>query len=158
MWQTVGVVTVTAESETVTVGQLTTDTDQGRVWLEVASLNGRDMRPLGFAVLSFVSSSGVHEVGYSKYFPDTAPAVVTLGPGPVSSVSGTVELRPRSYNTRWLSVGLPTRVWCVKVSALVLNGQTDPSFGPRGFRNSVRKFFPSRGPVGPRGAWALSND
>jgi len=158
MWETVGVIAVTADTEQVDVGPLATETDQGRVWLQVTSFGGGLFRPLAFAIVGFVSSSGIRSLGNVKYYPDANPSVVALGPGPVSAVEGVVTFRPRSYNRQWLSVGLPARVWTLKVEALVSNGATVPSFTPRGFKYRIRKLFPTRGPVGPSGAWALRNE
>jgi hypothetical protein len=157
MWETIGVVAVTATTETVRVGQFTSQTDDGRIWLRVSSGGAANLRPLAFGILSFIGTSGTRELGNARYYPDTAPSVVQLGPGPITEAVGWIDFRPRSYNQRWLSVGLPARVWILKVEALVTAGETDPVYQPGGFVNGIRKLLPLRGPVGPRGAWALGN-
>lgn len=157
-WQTVGVVAVTALTDRATFGPVASPLDQGRLWLRLTSVSAGNMTPLAFAIVGIQDSEGTQPLPAGRFYPQGGPAVVHLGPGPFDAVDGQLWLRPRAYNLRWLSVGLPARVWIIRAEVLGAEAITDPRYEPPGILRRLQKLFPRRGPVGSGQAWALGNE
>jgi hypothetical protein len=88
---------------------------------------------LGFGVVSFVGDDGIRSLPAARYYPQREPQALQLGPGLDATVAGSIRIRPRSYNRRWLESGYPARAWFVRVDAMAAVGSTVPRFVPRSF-------------------------
>jgi hypothetical protein len=156
MWTLIGTATANAETEQVTVGPIDTFTDDGRVWLRISTDGGESMRPLAFGIVGFKSTGGSNDLGTARYYPERGPTLVQLGPSPFKRVVGEITFRPRSYNLRWLSVGLPFAVWRFTVEAFVVGAATGQTVKPPGFVFNGIKLLLGRSPVGIANAHPLS--
>lgn len=156
MWTLIGTATVTPETEQVKVGPIDTFTDQGRVWLRISSNRGESMRPLAFGIVGFRSTGGTADLGSARYYPEEAPSLVVLGPSPFVRLIGEITFRPRSYNLRWLSVGIPVSEWRVTVEAFVVGAASDETVKPPGFIRNGIKLLLGRYPVGIANAHPLT--
>lgn len=156
-WQTVGVVSVDALTERATFGPVSGSLDQGRLWLRLSTVSPPQPKPLAFGIVGLIDEQGSQPLASQKHWPSPWPAVMYLGPGPFSAVAGDLYLKPRSYNLKWLEVGLPARVWMVKAEVLGPGATTDPRYSANGIVRRQRRLVPRSGPVGTLGAWRLSN-
>jgi hypothetical protein len=155
VWQPVGVVNVTATTDRADFGEFSADLDQGRLWVRLSTSGAAGIRPLAFGIVGLIADDDTEQLGTAKYYPDQFSTVVQLGPGPYTAVRGRLFFRPRSYNQRWLSVGLPSAVWTVTAEVLSQGSVTDPAFNASGLRYRLRSLVPGFGPIGPRKAWRL---
>jgi hypothetical protein len=140
----------------VTVGPIDTVTDAGRVWLRISTDGGESMRPLAFGIVGFRSTGSTADLGSARYYPEAVPALVMLGPSPFGRVIGDITFRPRSYNLRWLSVGLPFAEWRITVEAFAVGTSPGQTVQPPGFIRNGIKLFLGRRPVGIANAHPLS--
>ena len=146
-----------ALTEIATLGPVSAALDQGRLWLRLSTVSPPQPKPLAFGIIGLIDGQGSQPLASQKHWPSPWPAVMYLGPGPFSAVAGVLYLKPRSYNLKWLSVGLPARVWTVKAEVLGPGATTDPRYAPTGIVRRLRKLLPKGGPVGALGAWRLNN-
>lgn len=156
-WQTVGVVSVDALTEIARFGPVAASLDQGRLWLRLSTVSPVQTRPLAFAIVGMIDAEGSQPLQSQKHWPEPWPAVMHLGPGPFTSAAGELFVKPRSYNLKWLEVGLPARVWTLRAEVLGPGAVTDPRYSPTGIVRRLKKLFPASGPVGTSGAWRLRN-
>jgi len=156
MWTLIGTAAVTAETEQVTVGSIDTFTDDGRVWLRISTDGGQSIRPLAFGIVGFRSTGGTNDLGTARYYPEPVPTLVQLGSSPFKRVVGEITFRPRSYNLRWLSVGLPFAVWRFTVEAFVVGAPTGATVQSPGIVRNGIKLLLGRRPVGIANAHPLS--
>ena len=149
-WQLVGLVGLGPASDEVVAGRVAADLIGGNLVLLVSTVSPADPRPLGFAVVSFVDDDQIRSIPAGRYYPQAQPSVCQLGPGLSATVAGTVRVRPRSYNRRWLEAGYPAAAWFVRVDAMAAVGTTLPRFTPAGVVLGADEYVPvgSSGDVG----------
>jgi hypothetical protein len=147
-WQVVGVVGLGPESDEVTVGRVAADLIGGALPVLVTTVSPADPRPLGFGVVSFVGDDGIRSLPSARYYPQREPQALQLGPGYEATVAGSIRIKPRSYNRRWLEQGFPARSWLVRVDAMAAAGSTVPRFVPRGFVLGASELVSAPGPGG----------
>lgn len=155
MWHPIGFCVVGPASPEVRVGRFAGDLPGGVLHLRVAYHGPASPDPLSFFILDFLGDDGVRSLGSSRWWPRSEPSVVVLGPSYVSTVAGFVLLRARSYNTRWLSAGLPEPVAKISIQAYLPSGSSSPLFVPGGLFSGPDQYGPIGDPVGPAGAYAL---
>ena len=150
-WQLVGLVVLGPASDEVVVGRVAADLIGDKLVLLVSTVSPADPRPLGFAVLSFVDDDSIRSLPAGRYYPQAEPSVEQLGPGLSPTVAGTIRIRPRSYNRRWLEAGYPAATWFVRVDAMAEVGATIPRFTPAGVVLGTDEYVPagSSGDAGP---------
>jgi hypothetical protein len=144
-WQLVGVVGLGPASDEVVVGRVAADLIGGNLPLLVETLFPSDPRPLGFGVVSFLGDDGIRSLPAGRYYPQREPQLVPLGPGLETTVAGSVRIRPRSYNRRWLEAGYPAAAWFVRVDAMAEVGTTVPRFTPAGVVLGTDEYVPAGG-------------
>lgn len=155
MWQPIGFANLAANTPQVVIGRFAGELLNGVLHLRIAYEATAGPDPLSFLIVDFLDDDGTHSLGAEKYWPRPEPSVVRLGPSIESEAAGTVLLRPRSYNLRWLEAGLPAPRIPLSVSAWLPNGISFPRYIPSGFADGFSVFDPSGDPVGPGGAEAL---
>lgn len=156
-WRPVGAASVEATTEEVTLGFVSAPLDAGFLKLRFRSGDGASQRPLSFGIVEPVAAVDGGGLPGGRYYPGAHPAIVALGPGVGEAFTGSIRFRPRAYNLRWLSVGLPRRFWRVEAEAWTATGQVQPWWTPGGFRRGVAKLLPSGETVGTAGAAPLIN-
>jgi hypothetical protein len=144
-WQLVGLVGLGPTSGEVVVGRVAADLINDALILLVSTLSPADPRPLGFAVLSFVDDDKIRSLPAGRYYPQAEPSVERLGPGLTATVAGTIRIRPRSYNRRWLAAGYPAAAWFIRISVDAAVGSTIPRFVPAGIVFGADEFIPAGG-------------
>ena len=142
-WQLVGVVGLGPASDEVVVGRVAADLIGGNLPLLVSTLFPSDPRPLGFGVVGFVDDSGIRSLPAGRYYPQREPQLVALGPGFDATVAGSIRVKPRSYNRRWLEAGYPAAAWFVRVDAMAEVGATVPRFTPPGVVLGTDEYVPA---------------
>ena len=142
-WQLVGVVGLGPASDEVVVGRVAADLINNRLVLLVSTILPTDPRPLGFAVLSFVDDDKIRSLPAGRYYPQREAQFVALGPGLTATVAGTIRIRPRSYNRRWLEAGYPAATWFVRVDVDAAVGPTLPRFVPTGIVFGADEYVPT---------------
>lgn len=144
-WSLVGLVALGASSDEVVVGRCAADLIGGLLPLLVTTVSPADPRPLGFAVVSFVDDDSIRSLPSARYYPQPEPSVCQLGPGLDPTVAGTIRVKPRSYNRRWLEAGFPARTWFVRIDAMATAGTPLPRFTPRGIVLGSDELVPAGG-------------
>jgi hypothetical protein len=137
------------------VGRCAADLIGGQLPLLVATLSPADPGPLGFAVVSFVSDASIRSLPSARYYPQREPSVCYLGPGLDATVAGSVRVKPRSYNVRWLAAGFPASAWFIRVDAMAPAGSIQPRFTPRSLVLDGVEFGPAGGTGDPALAFPL---
>lgn len=131
MLVSVGISTVTAETELATIGSFTGDLVNGLLLLRITTISPSDMQGLAYGVVSFIDNdTGVRVLGDTRYYPKPEPTVVALGYGDRSSVSGIVVFEPRAYNLRWLQRQSSGGQWSIAVAVDTPAGVSVPAFTP----------------------------
>jgi hypothetical protein len=150
-WQLVGLVGLGPASDEVVVGRVAADLIGGNLPLLVSTVSPSDPRPLGFGVVSFLGDDGIRSLPSGRYYPQREPQLVPLGPGFAATVAGSIRIKPRSYNRRWLEAGYPAATWFVRVDVEAEVGATIPRFTPAGVVLGTDEFVPAGvdGDVGP---------
>lgn len=98
----------------------------------------RDMRPLAYCYFQLRADDGTRTATQERYNPTADPQLVRIDPGPLAATfSGSLVLIPRSYNRRWLEVGLPSSVLSVWAEAWLPQGAADPDAVVPGFRDGA---------------------
>jgi hypothetical protein len=154
-WQLVGVVGLGPASDEVVVGRVAADLIGGTLPLLVSTLFPSDARPLGFGVVAFLGDDGIRSLPSGRYYPQREPQLVALGPGFEGSIAGSVRIRPRSYNRRWLEAGYPAATWFVRVDAMAEIGATIPRFTPAGVVLDTDEYVPAGSSVDADFSFAL---
>jgi hypothetical protein len=144
-WQLVGIVGLGPASDEVIVGRIAADLIGGSLPLLVSTLFPSDPRPLGFGVVSFLGDDGIRSLPSGRYYPQREPQLVPLGPGFDATIAGSLRIKPRSYNRRWLEAGYPAAAWFVRVDAMAEIGSTVPRFTPAGLVLGADEFVPAGG-------------
>jgi hypothetical protein len=144
-WQLVGLVGLGPASDEVVVGRVAADLIGGSLPLLVSTLFPSDPRPLGFGVVSFLGDDGIRSLPSGRYYPQREPQLVPLGPGFDATVAGSIRIKPRSYNRRWLESGYPAATWLVRVDVEAEVGTTIPRFTPAGVVLGDDEFVPVGG-------------
>jgi hypothetical protein len=142
-WQLVGLVGLGSASDEVVVGRVAADLIDGNLPLLVETVLPSDPRPLGFGVVGFVDDSGIRSLPAGRYYPQREPQLLPLGPGYNATVAGSIRIRPRSYNRRWLEAGYPAAAWFIRVDAMAEVGATMPRFTPAGIALDDDEFVPA---------------
>ena len=142
-WQLVGVVGLGPASDEVVIGRVAADLIGGTLPLLVSTLSPSDPRPLGFGVVAFVGDDGIRSLPSGRYYPQREPQLVPLGPGFNATVAGSIRIKPRSYNRRWLEAGYPSAVWFVRVDVEAENGATIPRFTPASVVLGTDEYMPT---------------
>jgi len=155
-WQLVGVVGLGPASDEVPVGRVAADLIGGNLPLLVSTVFPSDPRPLGFGVVSFVGDDGIRSLPSGRYYPQREPQLLQLGPGYAATVAGSIRVKPRSYNRRWLEQGFPARSWFVRVDVLAETAQAPAQFVPRGLVLGGVEFVPTGGVGDSASAFALT--
>jgi hypothetical protein len=154
-WQLVGLVGLGPASEEVVVGRVAADLIGNNLVLLVSTVAPADPRPLGFAVLSFVNDDSIRSLPATRYYPQREPTIQYLGPGLTTTVEGSIRIRPRSYNRRWLEAGYPAATWFVRVDLNTPNGTTQPRFTPAGIILDSDEYVPTGGAGDAGSSFAL---
>lgn len=154
-WSLVGVAALGASSGEVVVGRCVADLVGGQLPLLVSTVSPADPGPLGFAVVSFVSDASVRSLPSARYYPQREPSICYLGPGLDATVAGSIRVKPRSYNARWLAAGFPASAWFVRVDAMAPTGSLLPRFTPRAIVLDGDEFVPAGGAADPAPAFPL---
>jgi hypothetical protein len=161
-WAIVGQVSVGAEDREVEIGRVSCSLRGGVLPLLFAYASQLSPDNLSFCIVDFLGDDGVRSLGSARWWPKRQGSLVNLGPGVAESVEGRILVRPRSFNTRWLRVGLPSPVLPVRCSVWVEGpGQVVAArFVPRSFSTASGFFVPSDEGAAPGGARPLvpSND
>ena len=144
-WQLVGLVGLVAASDEVVVGRVAADLIGGNLPLLVTTVSPSDPRPLGFGVVGFVGDDGIRSLPAGRYYPQREPQLVPLGPGFDATVAGSIRIKPRSYNRRWLEAGYPAATWFIRVDAMAEVGATIPRFTPAGVVLGTDEYVPAGG-------------
>jgi hypothetical protein len=142
-WQLVGVVGLGPASDEVVVGRVAADLIGGSLPLLVSTLYPSDPRPLGFGVVAFVGDDGIRSLPAGRYYPQREPQLVPLGPGFDATVAGSIRVKPRSYNRRWLEAGYPAAAWFVRVDVEAEAGAAIPRFTPAGVVLGADEYVPT---------------
>lgn len=138
MLVSVGISTVTAETELATIGSFTGDLVNGLLLLRITTISPADMQGLAYGVVSFIDNdTGVRVLGDTRYYPKPEPTVVALGYGDRSSVSGIVIFEPRAYNLRWLERQSSGGQWQIAVAVDTPSGVAVPAYTPAGFADGA---------------------
>ena len=144
-WQLVGLVGLGPASDEVIVGRVAADLIGGTLPLLVSTLSPSDPRPLGFGVVAFVGDDGIRSLPAGRYYPQREPQLVPLGPGFNATVAGSIRIKPRSYNRRWLEAGYPAAAWFIRVDVQAEIGTTIPRFTPAGVVLGTDEYVPAGG-------------
>jgi hypothetical protein len=154
-WQLVGLVGLGPASDEVVVGRVAADLIGDNLVLLVSTVAPADPRPLGFAVLSFVDDDKIRSLPSARYYPQRESTIQYLGPGLTATVAGSIRIRPRSYNRRWLEAGYPAATWFVRVDLNSPNGTTQPFFTPAGIILNSDEYVPDGSAGDDRPSFAL---
>jgi hypothetical protein len=154
-WQLVGVVGLGPASDEVVVGRVAADLIGGNLPLLVSTVSPSDPRPLGFGVVSFLGDDGIRSLPSGRYYPQREPQFVPLGPGLENTVAGSIRIRPRSYNRRWLEAGYPAAAWFIRVDVEAESGATVPRFTPAGVVLGTDEYVPTGGAGDAGSSFAL---
>jgi hypothetical protein len=154
-WQLVGLVGLGPASDEVVVGRVAADLIDGNLPLLVETVSPSDPRPLGFGVVGFVDDSGIRSLPAGRYYPQREPQLLPIGPGYDATVAGSIRIRPRSYNRRWLEAGYPAAAWFIRVDAMAEAGATFPRFTPAGIVLGADEYVPAGSDGDPDSSFAL---
>ena len=103
----VGDVTVTPESDLITVGSFSLGAGEDTLWVEVQQLNADGPWPFSYGILGWRTDVG-YELGTQKVWPQPTVTPYKLSIGlPPTNQEGTLVFSPRSYNLRWVQTGTP---------------------------------------------------
>lgn len=157
MWFPIGYAVMGPSSREVRAGRFAGTLPGGVLYLMAEYLGQGSPDPLSFLLFDFLDDDGIRPLQAGKWWPKEQPSVVQLGPGIASEVAGTILIRPRSYNLRWLEAGLPEPLLPVAVSAWLETGTASPFAVPRGFDAGNGVVDVIGEPVGPGAAYAVGN-
>ena len=155
MWRPVGLVTVTASTVEVPIGFVAAPLQGGFLPLRISSSTPGGLVPLSFAVLRAIPAADDVGLADGRYYPNPGESTVMMGPGLGSQFEGTLKIKPRGWNTRWLAVGHPASTWQIQAEAWAPTGQTLPRFVPGGFVRGLLGLIAGPQPTGPAGAAPL---
>lgn len=158
MWRPIGWLNVGPFSGELPIGRLSGALTNGNLPIRGRVTNQGGPGPLSFAVLSLRDDEGTRPMDGCRWWPRSDPSTVQLGPAIGSAVSGSLLFKPRAYNTRWISVGIPAPWWGVAFEAWLPEGSTTPTFTPSGVTDGSATFTLTGPPVGPAGARALAQN
>ena len=154
-WFPVGLCSVSSQSREVSVGQVSGDLLDGRIYLRIAASGGSDVDPLSFLVVDFLNADGIRCFGSEQFWIKPEPAAVVLGPSPDLSVHGDVLIGVRSINRRRLSGGGASRSVALVVEAFLSTGVSAPRLTAPLVSDDGRTFDLVGGPVGPGGGYSV---
>lgn len=157
-WKPVGRALIRASDLEVRVGSVDVGLSDRTLFLRCRSNAGRTMIPLAFGIVVPRSTVEGSAAPTGRYYPQESEGLVALGPCLGSRFTGEILFRPRSYNLRWLEVGLPGKVWDLNVDVWGADGSTSPTFRVSGWTDGTYTFSISGDRVGPAGAAPLTRD
>jgi hypothetical protein len=154
-WHPIGYRTVGALDGEVRIGRFAGTLPGGVLHLRAAYHGTSGPDPLSFGILDFLDDDGIRSVGSQKWWPKPQPSAVSLGPCPVAEVEGAILFSARSYNVKWLELGLPQPQIGVSVQAWLPVGVSEPIFCPSSLIVGADEYKITGSPVGPSSAYTL---
>ena len=148
-WTLIGVVGLDATAGEVAVGRVVADLVGGYLPLLITTITPADPNPLGFALCSLIDDAFIRPFPSQKYYPQSQPQIIQLGPGIESTVAGTIYMQPRRYNRQWLTGGIPGKSWFIRVDAYSAAESPLPRFIPAGLRFGAADLVPIAGTGAP---------
>lgn len=154
-WRPLGSVVMGPTSDVVSFGTVGADLTDRTLFLRLRTVTPSNPTGLAFAIVQPIADSDGGGLPEHRYYPSPYPLVLALGPSVLDTFDGTVRMRCRRYNTRWLRTGYPSKTWRVEADAWVPAGVVLPWFNPAGFTDGSQQLQPSTATVGPGGAAPL---